>query len=64
MHLDCLRLVADRKCYDCKAEFPIKDLYNLKRTLNQANIDQQSTHIDDLEPLSKRRKLDEETEEK
>jgi hypothetical protein len=64
MHLECLRLVADRKCYDCKTEFPIKDLYNLKRTLNQANIDQPSPHIEELEPLSKRRKLEDESEPK
>ena len=33
MHLNCLRHNADRKCYECKTEFPIKDLYSLKRTL-------------------------------
>lgn len=36
MHLSCLRHNADRKCYECKTEFPAKDLYKLKRTLQQA----------------------------
>jgi hypothetical protein len=31
MHISCLRHEADRKCADCKTEFPFKSLVNLKR---------------------------------
>jgi hypothetical protein len=31
MHISCLRHDADRKCADCKTEFPFKSLVNLKR---------------------------------
>lgn len=34
MHVECLRHNADRKCFDCKTEFPLKDFY--KRTKLQA----------------------------
>ena len=62
MHLNCLRHNADRKCYECKTEFPIKDLYSLKRTLEQANSGDsaqiQDEEEDLVEPHNKRRKLD------
>jgi hypothetical protein len=34
MHLRCLRHEADRKCRDCKYEFPARDLYNIKKKEN------------------------------
>ena len=41
MHLICLRQNADRKCYECKREFPIKDIYSLKRaTIEDVNDSQ------------------------
>ena len=62
MHLSCLREIADRKCYECKTEFPIKDLYHIKRTHNQ--LEHSSTLDEVIEPVGKRRRIDDEPSEK
>lgn len=62
MHLSCLRDIADRKCYECKTEFPIKDLYHIKRTHNQ--LEHSSTLEEVVEPVNKRRRIEDEPSEK
>lgn len=49
MHLTCLRQNADRKCYECKNEFPIKDIYSLKRATVEESSSTQNKDLGDLE---------------
>jgi hypothetical protein len=35
MHVQCLRHNADRKCYECKTEFPLKDLVSSLKRLHK-----------------------------
>jgi hypothetical protein len=67
MHISCLRHEADRKCADCKTEFPFKSLVNLKRP-HREDGDQDHSLIDEDEEVkekeAKRRKLNEEVTQK
>ena len=48
MHVSCLRHNADRKCYDCKSEFPIRDLVSsLKRHQKEESKNENSHQSDD-----------------
>lgn len=67
MHVSCLRHNADRKCYECKTEFPLKDLVSLKRhqkedaKKNEGESTQErkeEEEDEDLQGLRKRRKLE------
>lgn len=67
MHISCLRHDADRKCADCKTEFPFKSLVNLKRPRKEDESSNQLIDKDDEEAKesdTKRRKLDEATQQK
>jgi len=67
MHVSCLRHNADRKCYDCKTEFPLRDLVSsLKRHHKEESKNETSYQSDDDEGVStntkKRRKINEDQE--
>ena len=66
MHVSCLRHNADRKCYDCKTEFPIRDLVSsLKRHHKEDTKNEASHQSDDDQVIGsakKRRKIDDESE--
>ncbi|CDW83551.1 transcription elongation factor s- [Stylonychia lemnae] len=63
MHPQCLRQNADRRCFECKEEIPIKAIYNLKRSAVDGDIDSSSGANNQIENDEdhrsiKRQKLD------
>jgi hypothetical protein len=63
MHVSCLRHNADRKCIECKTEFPLKDLVSLKRhqkedTSNEATQERKEDSEEVVEGEKKRRRVD------
>jgi hypothetical protein len=64
MHVKCLRHEADRKCYECKSEFPLSDLVTyLKRHHKEENKSQEHQSDEELDGVSKKRRKIEENEE-
>jgi hypothetical protein len=66
MHVSCLRHNADRKCYDCKTEFPLRDLVSSLKRHHKEESKNETSHQSDDEGVSgnakKRRKIDEDQE--
>ena len=64
MHVSCLRHNADRKCYDCKTEFPLRDLVSSLKRHHKEESKNETSHQSDNDDGSignakKRRKIGE-----